>query len=516
MLKIAKNAGFNLINSLVIFFTGLGASIYAARVLGPDNYGEYSFILWVFTSLLILGDIGISSALEKYVAELEGSNLRNYANRLTSLLFFTQISIGILLGLFLMRFSQDISEYFNLPIIKQYSVVFSIGIPIGLSFSILRGRLAGFQRYDLISLISITAGIFTFIGTILLLIFKFGIKELLILTVGIYAYQFIMSAIILWSTTTRFKGNRLPKSILQKVLRYCIGAYIISSFNLVVWQRSETFFLGHFSKTAEIGFYGLAYSISSTLVTLVPFALSGVLLPALSHSFGAGEKDQIQKIYSLATKYIALISIPISIGSIALARPLIQLVFGVNYSPAIWPLRILLIASLFCALTGPGSALFLALGKPYLAALWGIPIAILNLVLAFILTQRYGAVGAAIANTASQIIGVSVGTIYLLHFKRYKLPINSMVRTLISAIISACISYLLVTFLDGWISLLLAIISGAFLYIIMLIILQVITPTDFGFFREVINILPKLIATKINRFVDILESASILSRVSNR
>ncbi len=301
-------------------------------------------------------------------------------------------------------------------------------------------------------------------------------------------------------------------SLVHRVRRYCAGAFIISTFDAIIWQRSETFFLGRYSTVDQIGYYGLAYSISGVLATMLPFAASGVLMPALSHQFGAGERDTMQRTYAAATKYVVILGLPFCLGGIAVAKPAIELIYGGGYAPAVWPLQILLVSGAVVAMAGPTSALFLALGKPYLAGLWGIPIALLNLMLGYSLAGPYGAVGAALANSICQVLGVAAGITYLSHFQQFRLPVGALLRTTMAASLGAGLTYLIVTLLAGWAGLVAAVTASAIVYIPALLLAGALDSSDFAVLRGLTSALPLRSGHVTRRLVDVTEAANLRLR----
>jgi O-antigen/teichoic acid export membrane protein len=281
-----------------------------------------------------------------------------------------------------------------------------------------------------------------------------------------------------------------------------------TSIDAILFQRSATFFLGRYSTADQIGYYGLAYGIAGTLVMTLPLAMAGVLMPAMSRYFGAGDRVAMQRVYSTATRYLVILSLPLSFGCIAVAKPLVGILYGSDYLAMAMPLRILLFSSAVSAMAGPGSALFLALGKPYLAAVWGIPLALLNLALAFALVPYHGATGAALANSACQVLGVAVATSYLLHFEHFRLPLSAILRTVLAASISAGLAYLVAQQTTGWPGLLAAITLGAVVYVVALIFSGALDASDFLLLRQMTNVLPNRIGIIVGKLVNLSEEAS--------
>lgn len=507
--KLARNASFNIIATLITATSGFLISIIATRILGQESFGQFSYVTWLFTTLIMLVDFGVSGATEKYVAELEGAGQHAVANHLTLALLITQCGIGLTTGFVLFTFSSWFVKILDQPMVQPYLSILALGIPVSMIATVLRSRLAGFQRYDLLSKVAILSAITTLVGTIVVLYIGLGVRGLVWLAICISCLQLVFFAFLVYKKYSIRQIEPIPTPLMRRLIIYCIGLFVWTTVDTITWQRSEIFFLGRYSTIDQVGHYSIAYSIAGIIGTMVPFAIAGVLMPALSFHYGAQDKDTIQQIYSTAIKYVVLFSLPICFLGIAIAKPAIILFYGVNYSPVTWPLRILLIASAAGAVGGINASLFLALGKTSLAGLWGIPIAILNLVLGFILSPPYGAIGASLANTICQVIGVMVSTIYLLHFRYLRLPITALFHIAIAASISAGLAFMITLWIPGLFGLLVSITVGAVVYSSGLILTGSLNSTDFQLLKDVSGFLPKFLSIRIFRLLTSLELIGI-------
>jgi O-antigen/teichoic acid export membrane protein len=363
----------------------------------------------------------------------------------------------------------------------------------------------GFQRYDLVSVVTVVTSTLSLLGTILILSLDFGVKGLITILVGMYFIQIILYTGILFYQKNLRPFAIVPTDLIKRVVRYCIGVFVITTFDAIVWQSSETFFLGRYSTTEQIAYYGLAYSIATALAVTLPTALTGILLPTFSSRFGAHQREGMQNLYAISTKYASIITLPICLGGIVVSMPLVQLLYGASFIPSVYPLRILFISGALGAMAVPGSALFLALGKPDRAILWGIPLAILNLVLAYLLIPEFGATGAAIANSISQILAVLVGTSYLILVQKFRLSFRSLFRSTIAACISGISAFLVIQLAPGWLGLVAGILIGAIIYVPNLFFTRSLNSTDIQLMREITPMLPERFSSGIIHMIDMVE-----------
>ena len=63
--RFAISVLVNLIRGGITFFT----TLFIARILGPENYGGYAFLLGTFTALRSLLDMGTASAFYTFISK---------------------------------------------------------------------------------------------------------------------------------------------------------------------------------------------------------------------------------------------------------------------------------------------------------------------------------------------------------------------------------------------------------------------------------------------------------------
>ncbi|MBU6427496.1 MAG: polysaccharide biosynthesis C-terminal domain-containing protein, partial [Cyanobacteria bacterium REEB65] len=158
---------------------------------------------------------------------------------------------------------------------------------------------------------------------------------------------------------------------------------------------------------SAIAQYVLAYGLASTAMKALPGALVPLLVPAMAR---AADRQSLAQTFQLATRWLALLAIPTAIGLALVARPLVLLLYGHAYVPAIG----LLAPLVFCtaavmALGYPASSVLYATdGAPAIARV-GVAVAALNVLLAILLIPPLGALGAVFANCGAQLASLGPG-----------------------------------------------------------------------------------------------------------
>jgi len=491
--SLIRNASLGLFGTVSVLGMSLLTSVIIAVQLGPSLLGLYSLVQWTRMTVGLLLDVGLTSAMTKFVSEFEGRSEPALAHAIARMLLGVQALVAVPVGLGLALGASLVAQLLGQPSITGYLRIAAIVLMLSMINGLLRAQLSGFQRFGQRAVLDIGASCVTLIGTLVVLANAWSILGLLWLEVVVVGMQFVVFSCLLLRTNTHHVVQPVARPITRRMARYCTGVFCVTTIDAIVWQRSETFFLGRYSAPSEIAYYGLAYNISTLVFITLSATLGGVLFPTLSRRFGANQHTELQSIYAAATKYLALMMLPLAVGGIALAPGIIDLLYGAEYQAAVPILRMLLLGASLGGLIAPGSALLFALGRPSRVLVWGVPIAALNIALAFLLVPRFGGWGAATANSVSQIASVSATTLYVVAWHKYRLPWRELMRVALAALVVGGFAWLVATQLHGVPGLLVAILLGVLVYGPVLVMVGALTPTDMAVLDELSRRGPRML-----------------------
>jgi O-antigen/teichoic acid export membrane protein len=262
--------------------------------------------------------------------------------------------------------------------------------------------LKGFQRWRTVSVISLMTGIANAIATVTVLLLGGGIT-------GMFAVGAVATAAyFLWaSTAARRVTKQMPTPtrgtlpVERDAARYAILQSIGIVLTLVVWQRSEFFFLKHYSSEAQIAFYSVPFA-ALTAAAIVPQALASTIAPAFATLVGAGATDRLRSGFGRAMRFLLTSSLVATAFVLALGPPAVRVVYGHAYRDATPVLLILAAVLPIVPLVTTASSLFFGFGIAKLPLLALAFASVVNLALDFALIPSHGAIGAAIANVGAQ------------------------------------------------------------------------------------------------------------------
>jgi len=224
-------------------------------------------------------------------------------------------------------------------------------------------------------------------------------------------------------------------------------------------NEGDNILVGKLLSLQELGYYTLAFQLSNIFTnTLLPI-ISTLSLPVFSNTPEQQMKDNYLRMVNL----ISSVSIPLLLLLVVVSEPVIVFFYGTQWIPAILPLQILCLFTIFRSITSPTSAIFSALGKPQIGFYYSLiftPFFLLSVWLG----SYWGIVGVCICVTTMRISGGQV-TLYissrLLKFNVFEIY-KILSPYLISSMISSVVVYLL---FGGILPMWLALIYSTFLFV---------------------------------------------------
>jgi O-antigen/teichoic acid export membrane protein len=168
--------------------------------------------------------------------------------------------------------------------------------------------------------------------------------------------------------------------------------------------------LEHFHNLTNVAEYRAVMPIARlNSVVLVNFSL--LFLPMASRMFAQKSTALLGEMQSHVALWVTVLSYPVFAACISLSEPLIVLLIGERYASAAPILAILAVGYFFQSALGLNRQTLRALGKVRVLLYIEIIATIAALITALMLVPRFGAIGAAIATTATIILYSIMNTI---------------------------------------------------------------------------------------------------------
>jgi O-antigen/teichoic acid export membrane protein len=233
-------------------------------------------------------------------------------------------------------------------------------------------------------------------------------------------------------TTRRFaniawrEGRKLWRSLLGVALPMGLATAFI-----VIYIQIDSVLLLQLSGPHEAGIYAASYQFLSPLI-LLPAAVMSSIFPVISAVYGH-DPARARRLVQIGADLMAMISLPILAGAIALSASIIHLLYGGGYARSAGLLPILMIA--FVSICYGNLAGYMApiLGLQWRLALYSALGMVVNLALNLVLIPRYGAYGSAWATVATEVLTMILMLSTTIRALRLRFSFGKIGRTLILA-----------------------------------------------------------------------------------
>lgn len=171
----------------------------------------------------------------------------------------------------------------------------------------------------------------------------------------------------------------------------------------VLWtlmRHVDNILLGVFQSGTEIGIYDAAFTLSQMLLVLLT-GFGFMFLPLFSELHEAGDDEQMRRLYTLVTKWMALFSLPVFLVLFSFPDLLLRLVYRPAYSEGAMVLAIISLGFFIHIMMGLNIQALTAIGRSRLVFHTSLLALLLNLAANIILIPPYGIAGAAGASFTS-------------------------------------------------------------------------------------------------------------------
>jgi O-antigen/teichoic acid export membrane protein len=437
-------------------------SIPLARVIGPSKLGYFNYVAWLTSLSGVIGGLGMAGATRKYMAEYLNRGQSGLARAVFSatLALQTIATVAVtLLGLLVVLTVAD-------PAYRTISVFLVLSMVPGMVVTIPASANMAAESMRANTIASLAGYLVQIVSVVLSLKLKW---DLLGVAVGVLAFRFADCMIKLWSAwgwISKLPREPLPVAIRRKLINFSSYNMVLLILNMVVWDRSDIIFLKLFSKDlAQLSFYSVAINLTDK-IRLLPNAVGTGMGANIQAQYGRNA-SRLPQITSAALWYTFLCGLPLMAGMAAMAAPVITLLYGHAYVPAI---PVLVVAALFCIPKCylPAWNLLEALEKQRFLVVWMSSCGVLNIVLDIALIPRYGALGAAMANGIAQFVAIAGVILKAQIVCNIRFRVASAARASLAAVLMIATVVAVSKLWSGWAFLPLEVLLGAGVFLVTL------------------------------------------------
>lgn len=403
--------------AFTFFFT-----VLTARYLGAEGYGVLSFAL-AFTGLFaVLSDLGLSTLMIREISRDQNLVRKFIGNVLIMKIFLVLITFSlIVLIINLWGYPKQIIDIVYL---------FGLYIVFNAFSQVYYAVFQAFEKMEYQSFGQILSSGFLLAGSLIIIHFGSGI-----IYFG-WLYLSISLISLIYSVLLYFRKFPLPhfevdcdfwKQIIKTA--WPMGGMAIFVF---IYFRIDVVMLSLIVGQQAVGLYSAAYQLSE-MTTIIPTMIITSIFPIMSR-FYKDSKSKFKNIYTKSCKYLVFIGFLVALITTLLASPIINLVFGANFSGSINALQVIIWSAAIMYLTMLMGNTFIITNKQFLNFKITIIAAIFNITLNLLLIPKFSYIGASLATVFTETFGLIVG-LYFLNTGGYKINIKDTFLPLFLALL---------------------------------------------------------------------------------
>ncbi len=450
--KTIKNSIYNASAGIIAKIGSLALTILLARMLMPELFGIYSLVLSIVLIVFTFTDLGINSAVYRYLSfALKNNDVKKARSYLRYLLKIKWVLL--LLAIILMFVLAPVLSYniYNKPIIFLPLLFATIYIFVNAFRSFFEGLYfptKDLSKYPLTTFI--LHGLRFILSLIVLLIIsRENAVTAIFVAFAAASFLALISVFIALGKRRRLIFGKVTAKIPRSALKKYIGFMSIASISLIVFGSIDILMLGYFVDAEYLGYYRAALGLVVSFVAV--FSLSNIFLPIFTQI----EKQRLNRAFEKAFRYISLISIPAALGLILIGKYVIKIIYGMEYIVAALPLYILSFLMVILPLQKLYSSLFESKEKTKVIAVFTIISLAINILLNYILIKMFLSIGqemaifgAGLATLVSKIFYLSFLSTKAKPEFKIKMPLKYFTKPLFAGIVMVLVLLLYNLFVE--------------------------------------------------------------------
>ena len=468
---ILKNTAFVTLGKVALKAMSFLFNVYVVRRLGDSQFGQYSTVLAFVGLFQIFAELGMSQYVMREIAQ-DRSKTQSLFWNLVALRFLLAVVgiVGITLGAAAVGYS---------PELVLGIFIYTCSFLLSAFHAPLTTVLTSNERLGFITGLNILGQlIFVTLGATFLLSGQ-GFVWLIIANLSSFPIQI---GLAVWFIR-RHQLATLQPQIQPRTWPGLIRAGLpfgIISLMLSIAFSIDTVMLSMFRSDYEVGWYNVAYNLVFSLMFFVS-GFNEAIVPSLSRAH-VNDPTQVERWYHRSVKFIAIFSLPIAVGGLLTAYPLIRFLYTDEFLSSaralqilIWDVPLIMFAS-FC-----GRITTIISAEREAARIYAINTAA-NVILNWYAIPRFGFIGASVVTVVTDLIS----SLQFYFFLKHKLNPPDMKSVFARVLIASVLMGIMIR-LAGNTSLFLLAGLGGLVYSGLVLALRLIDETEWALVRRLVS-----------------------------
>ena len=332
---LARNVLWSFLSSGLPLIVAIPVMPVLIRSIGTDRFGVLT-LAWAVTGYAGLLDLGLGRALTQVVARKLGDGEEHRVPDLVWTSLLLMMAFGVLGTALIMLLSPWASHHaFRIPQSLQAETtrafyLVGLSVPAVIASAGFRGLLEAHQRFDLVSILRICTGVFTYIGPLLVLFFSHRLEGVVgVLVLGRCIGCVVHCWFCLRVVPQLRHGVMWDRSSAGSLLR--LGGWMTVT-NIVgpLMVNLDRFVIAALLSVTAVTYYVTPYEMVTKFL-LFPAAIVGVAFPAFASCY-SNDENRATMLYSRSLKYVFLMLFPIVLLTVTLASTGLRIWLGGDFA----------------------------------------------------------------------------------------------------------------------------------------------------------------------------------------
>lgn len=398
------------------------ASLYIARIIGPEKFGLISSFS-IFVSIgTVLIDGGLTTSLIRS---------RNLVNSDYNTVFVINLSLSLILYLIIYFASVPIAIFFREPILINIIRVYCIGFIIFGFRSVHMAKLLKEMEFKKITLLSLPGNVVAVVISMWLVNSGYGVWAL----VSLFMVNQLITTFLMWLCLGW--NPKIEFNVVAFRSHFNFGYKLLIAAQLnAIFDNLNNFIIGRIFSLKSLGYFDRAYTLNYTPVSI----LSGVISKVTFSSFSLISEDRarMRAIYKQILQLVVFLSATMLAFVIVFAEPIIELLLGKNWITIVPLMKILSLSFILFPVHSLNVNVLNIYGRSDLFLKLEIIKKIIFLII-LLLSLKFGLNGLAWGSVLFSVVSLVINTSYSKSFLDYSLnrQIVDLIPTLFIVLISS-------------------------------------------------------------------------------
>lgn len=484
MSKLALHSLLIVFGKIISGISSIAGGILLARWLSVEEYGTYSQLILIASTIVIFSDMCLPRSLYFFMPRAKDQNEKK---SLAMLVMVVTILSSLIFALTIFPFASLFGEWMNNDFITLSVHYVSIYLFFLSITTLCEPLLISLEYVKTVAVLEIIIGIGLFLSIIIPLSLGLDYRNILLFMSSVLSIKLFVQITVFIVSKGKFIVGKITHKFFD-IIKYSFPLAIDSMIG-VVGRRLDQIIISTMFLPADYAIYARG-AFELPIIATIPMTIFTLMLPEFSKDLSSNRVERVVWQFSDKTRKVALLFFPLTVFMMLLAEAFIVIMFSEKYLESVGIFRIyLLIIPLRISMLG---AILKASGDTKYFLSGNLISLISNIIISVALISIIGTSGAAWGTVISILLYATY--IYNKNCQVLKirkmdlLPWKDLGKIMLVSIASGISTFVILMAIKSYIN---QMVLGILLYTLFYfgygIVFKIFTQSDIQFVKETIN-----------------------------